>query len=214
MKIIEASDIGKKVLEEKGILILGLSINNRYFSEENIEKLMNWAAPASSTCIMIPDEPAVCTMMALGKSREDAERVARLKSNALENKCKKIQERLNLSSVTILRWKDIKTNISYQHASSHIQKVYNVDASFAAAIDETTREVLKNANSAEPSEQQISIGIQFLLQELAFITYADCFFSGRDVAYVYHRTMKILKDIVDGKYTFRAGRQIGFITAE
>ena len=208
MEIKEYSPIGNEVAHGGQTLVVGISINNSYFKTENLEKLIAWAAArAKSVYIMIPDEPAVYTLMALGKREEDAVRIARLKSNALENKCMKIAQALGLHSVKVIRWKDVSSNESYQTALMEIRQAYNSDLIFGAAIRATTAAVLQSGGSVE-------IGIEFLIQELAFISRANQVLGEEKTAYVYHKTMGILKDVIEGVYSFKADPYVGFITAE
>lgn len=215
MKIKEYSPIGNEVAQGGQTLVVGISINNSYFKMENLEKLITWAsAHARSVYIMIPDEPAVFTLMALGKTREDCERVARLKSNALENKCGGIIQRFGLTTVKVIRWKDIVPSADYQKALFEIRQAYDSEPAFAEAILSTTSAVLKNGGITKPGFTAIKIGIEFLFQELAFITQANLVLKEGKIAYVYHKTMQILKEVILEKYSFKASQNVGFITVE
>lgn len=208
MEIREYSPIGNEVAQGGQTLVVGISINNSYFKQENLEKLIHWAsATAQSVYIMIPDEPAVYTLMALGKTEEDSVRAARLKSNVLENKCVKVAQVLNVNTVKVIRWKDIIPNEKYQNALVEIKQAYNVDTAFREAVRSTTGAVLQDGGSIE-------IGIEFLFQELAFISQANQILGVGKTAYVYHKTMDILRDIIAGEYCFKADPCVGFITAE
>ena len=213
MEIHEYSPVGNEVAQGSQTLIIGVSINNSYFKAENLEKLIAWAAAlAKSVYIMIPDEPAVFTLMALGKTQQDAERVARLKSNALENKCNDIIRRLDAQMVKVIRWRDIVPSTDYQQALVGIRQAYDSDMAFMDAILFATSNVLKNGGTVEPDLDAVTIGIEFLFQELAFITRANLVLGERKTAYVYHKTMEVLKDIIDGQYSFKADPSVGFLT--
>lgn len=215
MKIIEASAIGHQVMENKQPLILGISINNSYFKEENLERLIAWASNGGrKVYVMIPDQPAIHTMVALGKGRADAERISRLKSNNLENKCLAIGARLGVTAIKIIRWKDLSENAEYGSSLEEIINAYKTDAPFTQAVRETTEGVLANGGYVSPSPDQVAEGVQFLLKELAFITYADLILKEPAVAYVYHRTMPSMREIMEGRYNFRSSPNVGFVTAE
>lgn len=215
MEIKEYSPIGKEVAESQQALIVGISINNSYFKTENLEKILIWASSLSRPVyVMIPDEPAVYTLMALGKTKEESERIARLKSNALENKCRDIEQRLAIPGMKIIRWKDITGDKNYQTALSDIQVAYSNDESFRNALNETTASVMQNGGSQTPSVESIGIGVQFLFQELAFIVRSSLILRESKTAYLYHRTMDVLKNIIDNRYSFQGAPNVGFITAE
>ena len=211
MEIKEYSPIGLEVIGSNHAIILGISINNSYFKAELLEKLLAWAtASAGPVYVMIPDEPAVHTLMALGKTQQDAERVARLKSNSLENKCLEIVQRFGLRKIQIIRWGCLVANECYQAALLEIRAAFEKDASFRTAVRNMTASVLKGDSTPEA----IEMGVHFLLQELAFITRADQILGEDKVAYVYHKTMDVLKEVIMGRYVFRASPNVGFITAE
>jgi hypothetical protein len=65
-----------------------------------------------------------------------------------------------------------------------------------------------------PTEEELELGVQFLLKELAFISEASMILSQGKVAYVYHQTMHIFKEILEGEYSFRASTGVGYITVE
>ena len=215
MDIKDSSLVGNQVLQSKKAIIIGVSINNSYFSEENLKKLLLWAwSYTTRVYVMIPDEPAVHTLIAFGKSQGDAERVARLKSNALENKCRAIIQEKNLTSVQIVRWKNIVDSEHYQSALDVIKREYSGLNCFAKDVNETTLGVLRNAGFDNPTLMQIENGVQFLFKELAFITHSSLILKEENTAYIYHSTMKVLKDILEGQYSFYSTKNVGFVTVE
>jgi tRNA-dependent cyclodipeptide synthase len=215
MKIAEFSIAGREALNEHKTIIVGMSVNNSYFNEENIKKLLLWARENSeSIYVMIPDIPAVSTFLSLGYSNVDAERKARLKSNNLENKCKKIIEQLGIQDVIIIRWEDLMGSFQYLESIAAIKYAYGNDCSFKDALRSTTRNVLVHAGKAEITDELIDYGVLFLLQELAFITQSSRVLQQDKVAYVYHQTMDVLKNIISGRYTFLSDPNVGFVTVE
>ncbi len=214
MKIKEYSPIGLEVINERHAIIIGISINNSYFKEENIEKLLLWAtAHTEKVYIMIPDEPAIHTLVALGKSEKRAETLARLKSNSLENKCREIMKRFNLDA-RIIRWKSIRESQQYLSVLSKIERAYNAEIGFREAIREMTAKVLSNGKMVSTSDKEIEEGIKFLFKELAFIVYSDRILQEQKTAYVYHKTMHVMKDIFENRYSFRPSPNVGFLTVE
>lgn len=216
MKIIETSSIGAEVLEDKRqTIILGISINNSYFKEDNLAKLFGWAQfYALSTYIMIPDEPMISTLQAVGYDLKKATTIARLKANNLENKICRILilRRIDMGNVKIIRWKDISSHETYVQALALLQNAYVSDRLFRADVKSATENVLIANGVVTPTEECIEIGSLFLLKELAFITYANVILRQEKVAYIYHKTTEVLKNIFDGKYSFVASRYVGFAT--
>ena len=214
MEIKVCSCIGKDVIENGSPLIIGVSINNSYFKEGNLEKLLLWATKLTqSVFIMIPDEPAVYTLLALGYAKPKAEREARLKANSLQNKIMQIANRLELVGIRIIRWKDVVGTVAYLESLVEIKHAYDTDQCFRQAVRDTTQEVLSKNLSHVPNETEIDLGTIFLLQELAFICRSDVILKSTKIAYVYHKTMEVMKDIMVGRYLFKSS-SVGYITVE
>ena len=143
MKIIEHSKIGEKVLENKSNILIGLSVKNSYFKEEKLRELIRWSCDnAKQVFIMIPDEPAVFTLMSFGYDEVKAKAKARLEANRLENKCNKIISEHDIKNAFILRWEDFKNNENYVEYLSEIKKLYEEHTAFKEAVRLTTEEVV------------------------------------------------------------------------
>lgn len=217
MEIKETSLKNIEDLKRKEIsFIIGISINNSYFKPENIKKLISWSSNfAKSIYIMIPDEPSVYTMMACGRSQEESIKISRLKSNNIENKCLRIISDLKVENITIIRWKNVKDNIFYLNAKKQIKNLYYLDVDFKNAIIQTTKNVILANVGSVVSESSIDLGVNFLFEELAFILYSTVILKEEKTIYVYHKTMQLMKDIIENKYNnLLFNSNIDFITAE
>lgn len=214
MEIKEVSEIGEKVLKDRSAILIGLSVKNSYFNAKNLEKLILWSKDnAKKVFIMIPDKPAVFTLMSFGYSEDKARTKARLESNRLQNKCNKIINDHNLGNIEIVTWSDIESNPQYIERLQNIMQLFKENDTFRADVEDTTKEVLKNNSTTLDETQALKIGVNFLFQELAFIAYADKILRVKEIAYLYHSTMPVFKEIVNGKYLFDV-TGVGYITAE
>lgn len=215
LEITDISPIGQQALNERHALIVGISINNSYFKEPALERLLIWATSlVESVYIMIPDEPSVFTLMALGYSKKKAEKEARLKSNNLENKCLAIANRLGLKNITIIRWATLTGSREYLAALAEIKYAYDNQPHLKRALRLTTSKVIAHALSRTPTNDEIDLGVMFLLQELAFICRSNFILKHEKIAYVYHKTMRVMKDVIEGHYYLFRPSNVGFITAE
>lgn len=216
MRITDISPIGEQIITDKGAVIIGISLENSYFTRENLERILCWARQnAGRIYIMIPDEPAIYTMMGKGYSKEKATTKARLKANALENKCREIAVGLDIL-ITIVRWNTVTQKTSYGVNLHHIKEVYKWDKRFRNEMRNTTIEVLSLGGKIPTTREQIDIGVNFLMQELAFLVDAAHILSESSVAYVYHKTMPLLKACLEDEYkiTNMRGLPVGYITLE
>ncbi len=181
--------------------VIGISLDNSYFSQENIEKILSWCDEpewAVSNVIMIPDEPFVHTLVASGIPEQEAIKKARLKANALENKCKKVQTKNQLE---IYRWSRVKKEISYIVSLDMINSLFLNNESFKKNCCTLTRDVLINRGVDEPSDAQIHRGVRFILEELAFIYGSKNIAGAGSTCYVYHKKFDILYYLLSGQYS-------------
>lgn len=215
MDILESSKIGNDVIKNKENLIIGLSIKNSYFKYCKIEELILWASKkVDKVFIMIPDKPAVFTLRSLGIPEIKALRKARLEGNRLENKCKKIIRDKAIINTKILRWSNIECNKFYIEYLEEITSYFNINASFRESVESRTKIVVSKNGTLLKHNEAIRIGSRFVLQELAFIGKAAEILAVDKVAYLYHSTMQILKELIEEKYPEISTKGIGFITAK
>jgi tRNA-dependent cyclodipeptide synthase len=217
MKVIDTSPIGMQVLQKGKPLIIGVSLSNSYFTKENLQKILSWAGTISQEIyIMIPDKPAVFTMRARGKSEKDAISLARRETKKLMSVCNEVIHSSGLDDVTFVTWEHLETNSYYLESLSEIEHEYGSSPEFAEAIRAATLPVISLVRGRQrvPTEEELELGVQFLLKELAFISEASMILSQGKVAYVYHQTMHIFKEILEGEYSFRASTGVGYITVE
>jgi cyclo(L-tyrosyl-L-tyrosyl) synthase len=215
MKIIESSSVGTEVLDERQTIILGVSINNSYFKKGNLERLITWASSkAKNVIVMIPDKPSVYTMVACGYEHDKAEREARLKANSLENKVIEIVAEHWIKNVSVIRWNKLVGNPRYLESLVQMKHEYDTDLCFRHATRQMTAEVITNGTSAAASKDQVDTGVCFLLEELAFILNAPAILGEEKVAYVYHKPIKILKDLLAGEYHYEPLPNVEFMTVE
>lgn len=216
MEIIESSIAKETPFRYSSSLILGLSIGNSYFSNENIFELISFASFWSSRIyIMIPDAPMVYSLMAKDYHYGKALREVTRKSNNLANKCKKAIGELRLEKyVQIIRWRDISAtpdrHRSYISSLEIVNKSYDSDIEFRKSARETTRAVLLKENSAL-TEAKIDIGVKFLLEELAFILNSNAILGEKWTVYVYHNKMQLLVDIINSKYNIKTNPNVDWM---
>lgn len=216
MIIHSKSPIGEKALQEKTAALVGLSIRNSYFKEDNLKELITWAKDSfARVFLMLPDVPAISTLRSLGYEENKAQATATLASNNLENKSQRIIETVNVAGhVQVIRWKDIVDNKEYQNMLQQLKALYDANESFRKDIRETTVGVLKNNETTLPLEEAVDIGVDFIIQELACILNAADIFGVPTCAYVYHREMPIHVKVLNREYPFVPPQNTGYIIAQ
>jgi tRNA-dependent cyclodipeptide synthase len=217
MIVTDISPTGKLVLQEKQAVIIGLSIRNNYFRGDTIEQITNWAKDNFCTLVfMLPDEPAIDTLTALGYSAEKAKQKAMLACNNLENKCRRIIDKFNIGTMAqIVRWAKLQHNPAYQESYSKLSQLYNEDELFRLDIKQSTRQMMERHKTKLPIEEAVAIGGQFLIKELSFITAASEILSLNCAsAYLYHRQFDVHRNLLAGRYKMPIPANNGYIIGE
>ena len=183
--------------KRSSIAILGMSPWNSYFKADTISSLIEEVQERFEWFrIMIPDHPAEYTYRAKWELKYKAK--ARLKWNAIKNK---VDALLGDNPKNTLNWKEeINTHPAYFREIKWVIKLYRSNEAFKLAMESATREVLQGWGvDKEISEQQIKIGVKFLISELAFLSAAKEIIGG-DVTYIYHRPWPIFTDFIAWKF--------------
>lgn len=215
MIIRSISPIGQQVLEQKTAVLIGLSIKNSYFKEENITELISWGSENfEHVFIMLPDVPAISTLKSLGYDEGKARATAMLKCNNLENKCNRIIDSLGVKNVKIIRWKDLEGNEAYATMLEKLTNLYGANDDFKNDVRTTTLGVIEGNGTTLPKEQALDIGVDFILQELACILNSADIFNVPTCAYVYHREMPVHVNMLNNKYPFTPPQNTGYIICE
>lgn len=217
MKIIEVSDAGRVTLDNKGAALIGLSIQNSYFrDEENLRQIYKWAADSfSKVFVMIPDLPAIHTLMSYGYPENKARQKAQLAANALENKLQAIvAEIASDTEFYLVRWTPLESNQDYLHSYKKLENLYRTNESFQSDIRSVTKSVIEGHGTSLDINQAVEIGVQFLLKELALISNSASILGVPECAYVYHRLLPVHKDMLEGKYGLTFPKNSGYIIAE
>jgi tRNA-dependent cyclodipeptide synthase len=196
-------------------LIIGVSINNSYFNEKNLERLLVWASRFGiRPKVFIPDGPMIDTFIALGYSEKVAAQKARIKANALENKCHMIMGRHDLDNIRVVRWSELAANKVYLEGLKKMENLYAHNEVFKKDVHEATEKVLKSNGVIHPEQEKIEIGTGFLIKELAFMIHACFIFHEEKYCSVYHRKTQILFDLIEGNYGIDVSDDIGAMVVE
>jgi cyclo(L-tyrosyl-L-tyrosyl) synthase len=180
-------------MKNRWTAIIGMSLWNSYFSEENIGWIVDVAQEKfEAVKIMIPDYPTRYTYRALWKRNIEWE--ISKKWNALRNRIKRVLG----DNTDVIDWKEyINSHPSYIRAVRELLQLTKQNEGFRRALEDTTKEVL--VSKVEIDSKKIQIGTKFLICELAFLISAKEIL-GTEVTYVYHRPWKIFTDLISGKF--------------
>jgi cyclo(L-tyrosyl-L-tyrosyl) synthase len=208
-----AFENGYKIVQNRGLAIIGMSPGNSYFKKDRIDELLKYCTDCfSQVRIMIADKPAEHTYKAMGYDFTEAERKARLNGNTLQNHSQKSIDGI-IGDIKLVEWEDeIAPNETYQRECAKIQKMYQDNNLFRHDIRETTKSVLDGKLKEKIEiEEAIDEGVHYLLKELAFVLASPEMFDVNGVTYVYHNNWLIFEDLINGKYDGKMRNDLGFV---
>ena len=214
-------ETGYAVLEERGTAIVGMSPGNSYFKQKQIRELLQEVSHRFAHIkIMIADQPAIHTYRALGYSRIEAERKARLNGNQLQNYSHRSIEQITAENpaahIELIEWKDkIDPHPAYQMGYLRVLDLYRNNATFRKDARDTTKKVIQP--KLKPSielENAIDQGVQYLLQELGFIIAGPEMFGVPQLTYVYHDRWPVFENLVNGMYDDEVRNGVGSVVIQ
>jgi len=207
---------GYDFVKNKGVVVLFISPENSYYSEENIHKHISCCADNfSQVYVMIPEGPLVHNYLAEGYEKSAAERKSRLKCNNLRNKTQRsINELVEKTSVEmgIIDWNiAVNQNNYYMSELNLFNKLYDDDENFRDNVNNVVMNVLGTKIDCKDLENNIVEGGKYVLEELAFMSAAPKMLGKKELAFAYHKDWKIFEDYVNGKYSKKEEQKIGLI---
>ncbi len=225
-------ETGLEYLDTQTDLLLAMCLNNGYYNRENIYRMIKFALNFSDRVqIFTTDGPAKHNYRALGKEQSKIPATTRLARNRLHNQCLDGLQRVNVElpqdkqrTVTFLEWDDIYKDEAYIESYKALKKLYESNPTFHSDINETSERVLMNRIGIEREvEAVLSIGIEYVIEELAFIlAYRTLSTSTKPVpdhgsngfSYFYYEHWPVFEKLVNGTYENKPGEGIGFIIAK
>jgi tRNA-dependent cyclodipeptide synthase len=197
-------EVGRMVQQEKKSIILGISINNSYFSRDLINSLLPHVLKNHDQVFaFIPEEPSIYTFQGLGYSRQDAERRAYQNGKRLSQWVSTHIQQPEQGKV--LKWsQDIGKNNIFSWSKLDIHDLYAKNSDFASAVQEATQEVVKEKHKKTITlKDAVQMASHFLLEELAFLWRAHEILNldpTSDIAYIYHRRWPVFERFVNGEF--------------
>ncbi len=196
-------ETGYKVAEEKGLALVWMSVGNSYFKKDSIKKIVDFVSSNfEKVKFLIPFHPAIYTYQALGYDEKKAITKARLGSNRLTNHILRAIDGSGSKNMDVVNWdKEIVDNKNYKKQLEFIRNLYKKNSDFFQNANETTKSVLKaKTKNNLILEKNIGIGVNYLLEELAFVLASPDIFSVSKTAYIYHKKWPIFEKLVNGEY--------------
>jgi cyclo(L-tyrosyl-L-tyrosyl) synthase len=195
--------------------IIGISMLNSHFRRDSIQHMTASIKDRyQNVFFMLPNKPAEHTLAGYGYEPLDATRTSRRKFAVLHRHCRESIEALHLKDAAIVQWEQFEHGEEYSRMLSSLDALYKSDERFCDDARVATSSMYQQ--SAFPKkkdmllEEQIDMGIHFLLEELAFILASPEILKVPRTEYLYHRAMPILTDLLQEKYSFVPPTNVSF----
>lgn len=188
------------------VAIIGISLNNPYFSQDTIEQLITTTSNNyKQVYLVIPDEPSIFNELALGTSLEKATR--RVKEQ-IQKLLKKIPDPLPKNVIFLKSWERdiVKVQPMYQQALDYVMAAYDESDELKSAIIKLTKPLLEKSaqrRKLESKEVQVDYGVQYLLHEYAFFLTCHLrqdIIETSQIDCIYRRPWLILPELIMRKY--------------
>jgi len=209
-------------LEEKGVVLCGISLGNSYYSQKNITSLVKfWSCHASKMYPFIPGTPSIHTYKAKGDDQIKATRKARQNHTRLQKYAADVAKQLVCTESNFqyipLNWDDtIENNSTYQASLTEIRKLYETNQEFFTDVRKLTQGVLDHHKHQEEGqvEKAIDEGKEYLLKELSFLVVSPSILGVDHLTYVYHTTWPIFNKLLNGIYNQKVIQNVGFLVLQ
>ncbi len=210
---------GYKILNAKGVAIIGMSPNNSYFKPHIIRDLIEFALQEfSQIYIFVPDVPATHTFKALGYTLPESQKKARLYGNNFKNHAARALETLDLEGyktthASIIDWNsDIEQNEQYQKQLQYVRKLYETNQEFRDDTRSETARVIEGYKHRPQvaTQEALDEGAQYILKELAFFLAAESILKTKQITLLYHNRWPVFEKFFSGHYDYLQ-REIGLL---
>ncbi|MEK6927283.1 MAG: tRNA-dependent cyclodipeptide synthase [Nanoarchaeota archaeon] len=172
MKIINYLGCTKEEVESKKFNIwIGISLGNKYFTKENIEKYILWALENTKEdiIVVIGDRLQAINLEVLDKyNKTRAWKVALRKGDEKEKEIKEIVEKLpeeKKKLIKIVKFKDVTNTKYYEFIKEILEEAYKTNSQFKEYITNIVKNNPK-ASTHKLSDVEIDSLAQYIILEL------------------------------------------------
>lgn len=197
--------------------IIWMSPWNSYFKDIEVAYLLKETIKKyNKAVILVADEPAISTYLAMWYNFSKARNKAILKWNNLKNRTKKVISSLGLwgENIIIVDWEnEIKNNLDYLEKFKKVNVLYENNLKFRESVNETSKTViLKDWKTI--TEAEIKQATYYLLSEIAFLEFSVKYFNVDKISYVYHKNWRVFEDYIAWIFDEKIKNHLDFILIE
>lgn len=204
-----------KVFEKKRLALIGISLNNPYFTESKLTTILtSFSHHFERVNIVLANTIAIHNYKAMGYSDSKAQKKVKKHTNQMINRIMRSMDGIRQDNISLVRWQEIETFPGYDDGLSKVNWLYENNPDFLADVHTTILRVM-NKHVTEP-DQEWSILQEakwYLLKELAFAYCAPDFFN-TSLLTCYYQDFSIYRKVLHGHYTGFPIKNHGFLAYE
>ena len=197
--------------------IIWMSPWNSYFKDIEVAYLLKETIKKyNKAVILVADEPAISTYLAMGYNFSKARSKAILKWNNLKNRTKRVILELWIEeeNIIIVDWEeDIKNNENYLIEFENINNLYQNNIDFKRSVNSTSENVLLKSWK-EFSKEDVEKSTYYLLSEIAFLEFSVNYFNESRISYVYHKNWRVFEDYIAWVFDNKIKEKLDFVLLE
>lgn len=198
-----AIEAGLRNFSNGGDLIIGMSLENSYFSRDTVARLIRYLGTLEvDVFIAVMDQPSKHNYRALGYSEKIIDQKIRKKGANLRLKIKSALKGLDKFSehFQIMDWSYVYEQEEYLHAKSLLEEIQMENKTFREDLASCAETYLRPKSKQDLSEGSLREAEKYLLEELAFLVASSKIFNRESLSYLYHRPWPIFEKLTTGEY--------------
>ena len=205
-------------------VIVGMSLENSYFSRERITRLFRFlAALESDVFALIMDQPAEHNYRALGFGPEETVRKIKSRSADLRRAVRQAMRADELGpgagKFHELPWEGVRGDEDFQRQLRTLREIYSSDSRFREDVERPVREYLKSGlrrlgRADLPGPKMVEGASAYALEELALVLASPRIMACPASVYLYHRGWPPFERLMTGGYGQPPAAGVGFLELE
>lgn len=211
---------GWELVRQKGLMTVGISLGNGYFSRKRLEIILaGMAHYFSEVTVIIADLPTLHSYYALGYNEHTAMRKLAIHSHSLIHRCETIFNKiLNLKVATnIITWKNVlMQEAHYQKAYQRVINIYQNNAEFRRKVQKNTEHHIlamleeEDINQVGGMKMVVEKAAHYLLEETAFYEVSHLVL-GKESISSYYKPLELITNYINGQYGNPQNSRVGVV---
>lgn len=211
---------GWELVRQKGLMTVGISLGNGYFSRKRLEVILaGMAHYFSEVTVIIADLPTLHSYYALGYDEHTAMHKLEIHSHSLMHRCETIFNKiLDLKATTsIITWKNVLMQETlYQKAYQRVINIYQNNAEFRQKVQENTEHHIlamledEDINQVGGMKMVVEKAAHYLLEEMAFHEVSHLVL-GKESISSYYKPLELITNYINGQYGNPQNNHVGIV---